>query len=257
MARGVPEWRLGAWTVDDAGLPPAARRCAASPAVQIGLIPVYRHLIRFILLCEGTSDRALVPHLQQLLSHCGAAEVVGTAIALANVRDPGECGDSVLERKVRAVLSTESEFDLLFVHRDADSAGYEERFREIVDALRNTELDVERITVIPVRATEAWILLDENAIRRVAGNPSGRQPLNLPRPSRVEHVADPKATLVSALVAACGYRGHRLKKFRTKFGQHRRILLERLPAGGALDEVPAWVRLKQAVSEVVSRPASV
>ena len=218
---------------------------------------MYRHLTRFILLCEGTSDRALVPHLQQLLSHCGAAEVVGTAIALANVRDPGECGDSVLERKVRAVLSTESEFDLLFVHRDADSAGYEERFREIVDALRNTELDVERITVIPVRATESWILLDENAIRRVAGNPSGRQPLNLPRPSRVEPIADPKATLVSALVAACGYRGHRLKKFRTKFGQHRRILLERLPVGGALDEVPAWVRLKQAVSEVVSRPASV
>ena len=155
----------------------------------------------------------------------------------------------MLERKIRAVLSTESEFDVLFVHRDADSAGTEERSREIAEAARNAELVADRVNVIPVRTTEAWILLNEAAIRRVAGNPRGRQPLNLPRPSRVEDATDPKAVLESALVAASGCQGHRLRKFRKKFRQHRRILLEQLPVGGALDEVPAWVRLRQSVAD--------
>ena len=256
MANGGRGRRLCSWTIDDAGLPATARRRTASPAVRFDLVLVYERLTRFLLLCEGTSDRALVPHLRQLLSYCGAVEVVGTAVALANVRDPEDGGSSVLERKIRAVLSTESEFDVLFVHRDADAAGHEERSREIAEASRIVELEVDRVTVIPVRTTEAWILLDEAAIRRVAGNPGGRQPLDLPRPSRVEDVPNPKAVLESALVAACGHQGHRLKKFRKKLRQHRRILLEQLPVGGALDEVPAWVRLKQAISDFVSRPTS-
>ncbi|MCY4284810.1 MAG: DUF4276 family protein [Thiotrichales bacterium] len=214
-------------------------------------------VIRFLLLCEGTSDRALVPHLRQLLSYCGAAEVVGTAVALANIRDPGEGRASVLERKMRVVFSTESEFDVLFVHRDADSAGVEARAGEIAQAACNAELAIERVNVIPVRTTEAWILLDETEIRRVAGNPRGRQSLNLPRPSRVEQVGDPKSILEAALVAASNCQGHRLRKFRKKFQQHRRILLERLPVGGALAEVPAWARLRQEISDLVSRTASV
>ena len=151
-----------------------------------------------------------------------------------------------------AVLSVETEYDLLFVHRDADTAGHKARTREIIKASANVVLDVNRVPIVPVRTTEAWILLDEAAIRRVAGNPRGRQPLNLPRPSRVEHLADPKGVLETALVTASGCSGNRLRKFRNRFGQHRRILLEQLSVGGALDRVPAWARLWQAVSEHVS-----
>lgn len=86
--------------------------------------------VRFLLLCEGTSDTALTEHLQKLLSHSGAAEVVGSAFALARVPDPGVGGDSVLARKVRTVLTADSEFDLLFVHRDADLAGYDRRWQD-------------------------------------------------------------------------------------------------------------------------------
>ena len=148
-----------------------------------------------------------------------------------------------------AVLSTETEFDLLFVHRDADAAGHEERTREIVDALANAALDVGQVPIVPVRTTEAWVLLDEAAIRRVAGKPRGRQPLNLPRPARVESLADPKEALATALAAASGYSGSRLRRFRNRFGQHRRILLEQLAVGGTLELVPAWRRLREAVSE--------
>ena len=153
-----------------------------------------------------------------------------------------------MERKMGVVLAAESEFDLLFVHRDADAAGHEARTREIVEALANADLNVNPVPIVPVRATEAWILLDEAAIRRVAGKPRGRHPLNLPKPSRVEHLADPKGTLETALAAASGCSGNRLRKFRNRFGQHRRILLEQLPIGGALEHVPAWARLREAVA---------
>ena len=32
--------------------------------------------------------------------------------------------------------------------------------------------------IVPVRMTEAWLLLDESAIRRVAGRPHGDEPLD-------------------------------------------------------------------------------
>ena len=238
--------------VDDARLLAATRGRTSSLPVFVELDFVHQ-LIRFILLCEGSSDRALVPHLQQLLLVCGASEAVGAAISLATVRDPGGGRGSVLERKMRAILSTESELDLLFVHRDADGAGYEVRSQEIIEASCNAELNVAQVSIIPVRTTEAWVLLDEAAIRRVAGNPGGRQPLELPRPSKVEDLAAPKEVLETALAAASGYRGQRLRKFRRKFGQYRRILLEQLPAGGDLGQVSAWRRLKDDISGIVSR----
>lgn len=49
------------------------------------------------------------------------------------------------------------------------------------------------VPVIPGRMTEAWLRLDEAAIRRVAGNPNGRTKLGLPKLHEVESVADPKA----------------------------------------------------------------
>ena len=107
------------------------------------------------------------------------------------------------------------------------------------------------LPVIPVRTTEAWLLLDEAAIRRVAGNPRGRQPLRLPRPSQVENVSDPKETLRNALADASGKQGRRLQTTRKSFNQHRRILLEQLPVGGALKQVPAWCCLERRVSAFV------
>ena len=41
------------------------------PAWREWLILVHDSVIRFLLPCEGTSDRALVPHLRRLPSHCG------------------------------------------------------------------------------------------------------------------------------------------------------------------------------------------
>ena len=208
--------------------------------------------IRFVLLCEGTSDRPLVAHLRRLLSSCGATEAVGSAIPLSSIPDHRYHRGSTLARKVQTALAAESEFDLLFVHRDANSVGYEARFRGISEAMGIVGRSIDWISIIPGRATEAWLLLDEDAIRRAAGNPRGRQPLHLSRPAQVEGVSDPKSALRDALATASGHTGNRLKRFKQRFGAQRRVLLEQLPAGGGLAQVPAWQRLRQAMTDFVS-----
>ena len=211
-----------------------------------------RQTVRFLLLCEGTSDRPLVTHLRHLLSSCGAVEAVGSAIPLSTIPDHRGHSGSPLARKIQTALTAESEFDLLFVHRDANSAGYDARSREISEAIGSVDQSMNWIPVVPGRATEAWLLLDEDAIRRVAGNPRGRQPLHLPRPAQVERVSDPKTTLRDTLAEASGHSGTRLRRFK-RFASQRRVLLEQLPVGEGLAQVPSWQRLRQAVADFVYR----
>ncbi|WP_179404832.1 hypothetical protein [Burkholderia guangdongensis] len=98
--------------------------------------------------------------------------------------------------RVRALY----EFDVLFVHRDAERDGYEMRLQQLTDELA----DVEGvwIPVIPVRMTEAWLLGSEPAIRRAAENPNGKVPLTIPPRSRWEALPDPKQALFALLHAA-------------------------------------------------------
>ena len=209
--------------------------------------------IRFVVLCEGASDRPLVAHLRRLLSSCGASETVGSAIPLSTIPDHRYHRGSPLARKIQTALTAESEFDLLFVHRDANSAGYAARSGEISQAMGSVGRSIDWIPIIPGRATEAWLLLDEDAIRRAAGNPRGRQPLHLPRPAQVEGVSDPKTALRDALAEASGHTGNRLGRFKQRFGSQRRVLLEQLPPGGGLAQVASWLRLRQAVTDFVAR----
>jgi hypothetical protein len=84
--------------------------------------------------------------------------------------------------------------------------------------------------------TEAWLLLDETAIRRAAGNPRGQIALNLPNGAAVERLADPKEALSEALRSASELTGRRLKMLRVAERRHRVAelmdwqLLQTLPA---------------------------
>jgi hypothetical protein len=106
--------------------------------------------------------------------------------------------------------------DLLFVHRDAETASLEDRLNEIKQAVMDTGIvnDVSTvICVVPVRMTEAWLLFDIDAIRQAAGNPSGTVPLELHRLSDIESLPDPKGVLHRALRTAIQYGTHRRKRF--------------------------------------------
>ena len=182
----------------------------------------------------------MVPHLEQLCSDAGANEVNGTALDLSRVDD---VGNSLLD-KLRVAMRQEQSANLFFLHRDSDERDHRPRRRQIHAAIDANSPSVPCVAVVPVQETEAWLLLDETAIRRAAANPRGRVSLNLPLPSAVERLARPKEFLQGTLITASEHTGRHLDRFKAQFGTQRRTLLEQLPIGGPLEQVDSWIRLR-------------
>src|SRR4028119_872308 len=127
--------------------------------------------IYFLFIGEGSSDEALVPHLEDICIRAGADEVSGVAPDFARL---GRKVGHDVASKLEAALLLEPTANLLFVHRDADSRDPEPRREEIERAIERHAIQVSHVCVVPVQELEAWLLLDEAEIRRVAENPNGR-----------------------------------------------------------------------------------
>ncbi len=99
----------------------------------------------FLLVCEGSSDRGLVPHLESLCVRAGATE----ALAMPLISEACRC-HSGKPSPIRSAPSLKlgAELDILFVHRDADCPDPQAvRRRQIADA----------VALRPaVRSTCAW-----------------------------------------------------------------------------------------------------
>jgi len=205
--------------------------------------------ISFVLLCEGSSDEPLVDILsRQLVAH-GATEANGYADSRKKTRDH----PATVTGRLRRLLDEHTCVDLVFVHRDADSDDPEERLREINAAVLGIPDLPLCVPVVPVQETEAWLLLDEQEIRRVAGNPRGRMDLHLPSPEHIEREPHPKERLQQALLDASGASGRRREQERKRFNEHRRILLQRLRTDGPVTQVPSWQRLEQDIDQVIRK----
>lgn len=197
--------------------------------------------LRFIFVGEGSSDAALVNALEELCMTCEVEEVSGSAPDLSRI--PGLRSHKVTD-KIEAVLHLEPDADLLFVHRDADSRDPTDRRCEINGAVKDAGINVPCVPVVPIQATEAWVLLDEEAVRKAAENPNGTVDLDLPSPHRVHEINDPKQHLKSTLVKASELSGRHLDRFKRRFFDQRRFLLERIEIHGPISDVPAWRRLR-------------
>lgn len=204
--------------------------------------------VYFVFVGEGSTDDALVPHLEKLCILCGAEEANGIAIDWMRI---SERPSKKVKPKVRAALELEPGANLIFIHRDADGPDPEVRYQEIGKALDELKTEVPGVAVVPVQETEAWLLLDEAEIRRVAENPKGRVSLDLPPPAKVEEVASPKERLEEVLLKASELTGKRRKKFGKTFPRRRRLLLERLEPEGAVARVKAWQRLRADLEEAI------
>lgn len=197
--------------------------------------------VYFVFVGEGTADDKFVTHLEKLCIYCGADEAYGIAIDWMRLRDRPS---KRIKDKVRAALDLEPGANLIFIHRDADTPDPKPRYEEIRAALEELRLSIPGVGVVPVQETEAWLLLNEEEIRRVAENPKGKVPLDLPPASKVEAVANPKQRLHQALLKASELRGQRRQRFKSTLPQRCRILLERLEPEGTIQQVKAWRRLR-------------
>ncbi|WP_430786807.1 hypothetical protein [Actinoplanes sp. G11-F43] len=101
--------------------------------------------------------------------------------------------------------------------------------------------------------TEAWLLLDESAIRSVAGKPGGRTHLGLPGWREAERHADPKQLLAECLLKAAEEKGRRRDRIANRFPQNRRQLLERLDRHGPVTKLESWRRLVSDIDDIVVR----
>jgi hypothetical protein len=204
--------------------------------------------VRFLFLSEGSSESPFTPHLERLCIEAGATEAMGLCPDLGRLPRPP--GKHITDR-LRVALQWEPDVDLVFIHRDTDRASFEQRLQEIENGVVLVRTDLPWVPVIAVQEIEAWLLLDEPAIREVAGNPRGKNALWLPRLTTAESVPNPKAVLQEALVRASGLSGRRLKQFRNQFPSQRRQLIERLDLDGVINSLPAWQKLVAAAHRVV------
>jgi hypothetical protein len=201
--------------------------------------------IRYTLISDGSSDRSLIPVLTWALH-----EKDDVARVQSEWADLGRLPSPPRNLRDRILYAIDLyPCDLLFIHRDAERQDPKRRYEEINSALREAALQgfqTPVVCVVPVQMTEAWLLIDEDAIRRAAGNPNGNNPLDLPELSDIEQIQDPKGILFQVLEDASGLTGRRLKKFNPSKSRIR--ITELISDFSALRRLCAFQELEKNIS---------
>jgi hypothetical protein len=121
--------------------------------------------LRYTLVCDGSSDQALLPVINWSLRKQRVTLPVNPAWADLTVLRHHPNG---LEEKIRSALELYP-CDLLFVHRDCETQTVTHRQDEIRKALEGVfPTEAERtpaVCIVPRRMTEAWLLISERVIR--------------------------------------------------------------------------------------------
>lgn len=183
-------------------------------------------LERLLLLGDGASDRALRRPIEWALRQM-LPDLTAPPVEFLPRRPPGRALPSAIAEIVLAYRP-----DILFVHRDAEKASREERVQEV-------PVDERIVPVIPVRMTEAWFLISEEAIRRASGNPRGNVRLDLPALGALERLADPKGCLRELLIEASEATGRRRRQLERDATLER--VADSLESYANLRRLPAFV----------------
>lgn len=205
--------------------------------------------LRYTLVCDGSSDQALLPVINWSLRKQGVTSPVNPAWADLTVLRHRPNG---LEEKIRSALELYP-CDLLFVHRDCETQTLTHRQDEIRRTLEGVfPTEAERIPtacIVPRRMTEAWLLISERVIRSASGNPNGRVALAMPDHDGLEDLPDPKETLFNLLRVASELRGRRLRGLRVHRLVHR--IVDLLDDFSPLRALPAFVAFEAQLEEAL------
>jgi len=161
----------------------------------------------FTLLSDGSSDAILIEPIAWLLRQHLSIPINGTWAELRHLRKPPK----TTRGKVEAALDLYP-CDILFIHRDTEAEAPAKRLEEIGAAVDG--IPIRSVPVVTIRMQEAWLLIDEQALRRAAGNPNGRIAIDMPAIERLERIPNPKQVLHDLLLSASELTGRRRQKLR-------------------------------------------
>jgi len=174
-------------------------------------------MIRYTLLGDGSSDRTLLKIIKWILSD--RLPNIPVTETFANFNFLHKPPRMLEERIIKALELWPC--DILFIHRDA------EQTKDIDDILksRNNEIRIaalnagcKYVAIIPVKMMETWLLTDEKAILKAAGNANNL--IQLPKIIKLETLANPKEELHEQLKKASGLKGRRLDSFNVHQAVH-------------------------------------
>ena len=170
------------------------------------------------LIGDGSSDKMLIPSIKWLLQEYFPQKAIN--IEYADLR-PILSKKASLEEKICLAIEL-FPCDLLFIHRDVEKETYQKRQEEIDMALKKRQCSIPKtVSVIPCRMSEAWLIINAEAIRVASGNPNGKINLNLPNINQLEALTNPKRDLEILIKNATELNKKRLKRFKVHYAIHR------------------------------------
>lgn len=167
--------------------------------------------LKYTLIADGSSDMTLLKIIKWSLDDLyPKLSNDGSFADFRRIQEPPKrLGDKVRTAKLYYP------FDILFVHRDAESTNNRmivQRSLEINNELQAEDID-KTICIVPIKMMETWFLIDEDAIKKAAGNRNYSGRINLPLIRNLERENQPKELLHALLREASGKKGRNLKKF--------------------------------------------
>lgn len=143
------------------------------------------------------------------------------------------------ERIEAAATEARNAWNILFVHTDGAGDPDQAKAERVAPALMKLKnlagITGIGVTVVPVRETETWAIIDGDALRKVLGTTLSDQAMGLPRTAReAEKIIDPKARLCQV--------------FKATQPTGRRKSLGTSPYLGAIGEQVALDKLRAATS---------
>lgn len=204
------------------------------------------------LAAEGPSDqRFLKPILRRLIEDL-CLQYANDLVSIAEIQEVKGRGLDIIANLKDGLKY----FHLLFIHVDGRSNPEGVRAQQvepiILELKKQIGSDQSRptvVAVVPVRETEAWALVDGEALRKALGISIDDRGLGIPsRPREVEHIPDPKASLRTVFQNAIGQRR----------GSRRNVAAELGKIGesielGRLKKVPAFSRLEEDLYRALSQ----
>lgn len=176
--------------------------------------------IRYTLIADGSSDMALMNIIKWVLDDLfPKIPNKGSFADFRMLQNPPKKNDVKNQVKYAQYYYP---FDILFYHRDAESNSNEiidQRILEIKEQLEEV-LHSKTVFIVPIVMMESWLLLDETAIKKAAGNKNYRDEIILPSIKKIEAIKEPKLFLHDLLIEVSGLKSRQLKNFNVNQAVH-------------------------------------